>query len=72
MNIQLCKCEDSPFDDGEFDVLTARMAYHHFDDKESFAKKRREYIKAGRIPVYSRPRDSLSYCARLSTEFLNF
>lgn len=43
MDIRLSACESTPFDDDTFDVLTACMAYHHFADKDGFARE------AGRI-----------------------
>jgi len=47
MNIQIAPCEDTPFDDDTFDLVTACMAYHHFSDKEGFAKEASRLLKTG-------------------------
>ena len=44
-DIRLCSCEDTPYADGQFDVLTACMAYHHFPDKEAFEKEAQRILK---------------------------
>ena len=36
MDIRLCSCDDTPFNNQQFDVIIACMAYHHFPDKDSF------------------------------------
>lgn len=45
MNIQIAKCEQMPFGNQTFDVLTSCMAYHHFADKKGFAKEAARIIK---------------------------
>lgn len=47
MNIQISKCEETPFENDKFDVLTSCMAYHHFADKKGFAKEAARIIKTG-------------------------
>ncbi len=39
MDICLCSCDCTPFEDASFDVIIACMAYHHFPDKSNFAKE---------------------------------
>jgi ubiquinone/menaquinone biosynthesis C-methylase UbiE len=47
MNIQISRCEDTPFGSQYFDVITACMAYHHFADREGFAKEAARLLKPG-------------------------
>ena len=47
MNIQLSRCEKTPFDDHTFDVITICMAYHHFSDRTGFIKEAARIIKPG-------------------------
>lgn len=47
MDIRLCSCESTPYDDEYFDVIVVCMAYHHFPDKEGFAKEAARIIKKG-------------------------
>lgn len=42
-----CPCDKTPFEDGQFDVIIACMAYHHFPDKDSFAKETARLLKKG-------------------------
>ena len=44
-DIRLCSCEETPYTDNQFDVLTACMAYHHFPDKEAFEKEALRILK---------------------------
>jgi len=39
MNICVSDCTDTPFDDKKFDATTACMSFHHFGDKNGFAKE---------------------------------
>lgn len=45
MDIRECSCEDTPYEDNSFDVMTACMAYHHFPDKDGFAKEASRIIR---------------------------
>ena len=45
MDFQLSRCEDMPFESQSFDILIACMAYHHFSDKEGFAKEAARVLK---------------------------
>ncbi|MDO5559225.1 MAG: class I SAM-dependent methyltransferase [Oscillospiraceae bacterium] len=47
MSIQLCSCDNTPFEDNTFDVITACMAYHHFPDKQGFVKEAARILKSG-------------------------
>lgn len=47
MNIQYSRCEQTPFDDSTFDILTTCMAYHHFSDKKGFAREAARILKSG-------------------------
>lgn len=42
-----CPCDKTPFEDGQFDVIIACMAYHHFPDKDSFSKETARLLKKG-------------------------
>lgn len=39
MKFLTCGCDAIPYDDEYFDEITVNMAYHHFDNKEGFAKE---------------------------------
>jgi ubiquinone/menaquinone biosynthesis C-methylase UbiE len=47
MNIQLAKCEATPFGNDFFDVITTCMAFHHFSDQTGFAKEAARILKPG-------------------------
>ncbi|MBQ9869251.1 MAG: class I SAM-dependent methyltransferase [Ruminococcus sp.] len=47
MEILNCSCDDTPFEDGRFDVIVACMAYHHFPDKDGFSKECARLLKQG-------------------------
>lgn len=47
MQIINCSCDDTPFEDGKFDMIVACMAYHHFPDKDSFSKECARLLKNG-------------------------
>jgi len=47
MNIQLSRCEQTPFADKTFDIITTCLAYHHFSDKAGFIKEAARIIKPG-------------------------
>lgn len=56
MDIRCCSCDQTPFEDASFDVLIACMAYHHFPNKEGFAKEAARLIKPGGKLYISDPR----------------
>lgn len=47
MEIQMCSCDATPYDDNSFDAIIACMAYHHFPDKSAFAKEASRLLKQG-------------------------
>ena len=47
MDIRLSRCEETPFEDDTFDVVTTCMAYHHFSDKAGFAIETARILKPG-------------------------
>lgn len=47
MNIRISASENTPYESGMFDVLTACMAYHHFSDKTGFAKEASRILRTG-------------------------
>jgi len=47
MRILVCDCTKTPFENGQFDVITVCMAYHHFADQEGFAKEAARIIQPG-------------------------
>jgi len=56
MKIQVSRCEETPFDDNTFDVITACMAFHHFSDKAGFVKEAARIIKPGGCVYIADPR----------------
>lgn len=47
MTIETSACDETPFDDNIFDILTACMAYHHFSDKKGFIREAARILKKG-------------------------
>lgn len=47
MTFKTAGCEDIPFGDASFDILTVCAAYHHFPDVAAFAKEAQRVLKAG-------------------------
>lgn len=47
MDIRLCPCHHTPFEDASFDAIIACMAYHHFPEKDKFAKEAARLLKTG-------------------------
>ena len=45
MEIQVSRCEETPFRENTFDAVTTCMAYHHFSDRAGFAKEAARIIK---------------------------
>jgi len=56
MDFSLSRCNETPFADKSFDVIVACMAYHHFDNKEGFAKEATRLLKDGGILYIADPR----------------
>jgi len=47
MNIQISRCEETPFEDNTFDAVITCLAYHHFSDREGFMKESARILKPG-------------------------
>jgi len=47
MNMQISRCEETPFEDHCFDAVTTCLAYHHFSDRAGFAKEAARILKPG-------------------------
>lgn len=56
MDIRLCSCDNTPFEDGQFDVIIACMAYHHFPDKDGFSKEVARLLKQGGLLYIADPK----------------
>lgn len=73
------RCEQIPFEDSYFDVLTTCMAYHHFSDKDGFAKEASRVLIPGGILYIADPKfpflvrkmiNGLARLFRVAGEFL--
>jgi ubiquinone/menaquinone biosynthesis C-methylase UbiE len=80
MRFSLAPCGRLPFGDGAFDAVVACMAYHHFDDKEGFAREAARVLKPDGILYIADPRfpwglrkamNGLLKAARVTGEFLS-
>lgn len=47
MQIINCSCDNTPFEADSFDAIVACMAFHHFPNKEDFAKECARLLKKG-------------------------
>lgn len=47
MDIRLCSCAETSFNDKSFDIIVACMAYHHFSDKDKFVAEAARLLKSG-------------------------
>jgi len=56
MTFYVARCDATPFDDGRFDVIVSCMAFHHFGDKEGFAKEAARLLKPGGMLYIADPR----------------
>ena len=45
MSFHISSCDDIPLNDSSVDVLVACMAYHHFNNREGFAKEAYRLLK---------------------------
>lgn len=49
-------CDNMPFEDQSLDVVIACMAYHHFRNKEGFAREAARVLKTGGVLYIADPR----------------
>jgi ubiquinone/menaquinone biosynthesis C-methylase UbiE len=56
MDIRQSTCENIPFGDSTFHIITACMAYHHFSDQEGFAREAARILKTGGYLYIADPR----------------
>ena len=61
MSILVSDCTETPFEDNQFDIITACMAYHHFADKKGFAREASRIIKPGGCLYIADPRFPLVF-----------
>ena len=69
MDIRLCSCDDTPFDNEQFDVIIACMAYHHFPNKDGFSKEVARLLKKGGMLYIADPKLPLPVRKVLNTAF---
>jgi ubiquinone/menaquinone biosynthesis C-methylase UbiE len=56
MQLAIASCDHLPFEDQAFDAVIACMAYHHFGNKEGFAKEAARLLKPSGILYIADPR----------------
>ena len=56
MTFGVTRCDNTLFDSESFDVMTACMAYHHFDNKDGFVKEAARLLKPGGMLYICDPR----------------
>jgi len=56
MQFVVGECDKLPYADQSFDALVVCMAYHHFDNKEGFAKEAARVLKPGGFLYIADPR----------------
>ena len=56
MDFQVAGCDNIPHDDSSFDVMVSCMAYHHFENKEGFAREASRLLKPGGVLYIADPR----------------
>ena len=56
MSFTLASCDNLPFDNGTFDCLISCMAFHHFINKDGFAKEAARIMKPGGVLYIADPR----------------
>ena len=56
MDFQEASCDSVPHDDSSFDAMVSCMAYHHFENKDGFAKEASRLLKPGGVVYIADPR----------------
>ena len=56
MLFHVSRCEETPFEDDTFDAIITCLAYHHFSDREGFAKESARILKPGGVLYIADPR----------------
>lgn len=80
MQFSLAPCGRLPFEDRTFDAVVACMAYHHFGDKEGFAREAARVLKLGGVLYIADPNfplavrkaiNGIAKALRVTGEFLS-
>ncbi|MCL1906236.1 MAG: class I SAM-dependent methyltransferase [Clostridiales bacterium] len=56
MDFQVSGCDNIPLDTSSFDIMVSCMAYHHFENKEGFAKEASRLLKPDGVLYIADPR----------------
>ena len=56
MNFQVSSCENIPLDNSFLDAMVSCMAYHHFENKEGFAREASRLLKPDGVLYIADPR----------------
>ena len=79
MSFSVAECDKLPFGSQTFDAVVACMAYHHFGNKEGFAREAARVLKPGCILYIADPRfpwlfrkmiNGVLFLVRVTGEFL--
>ena len=55
IDFSIQRCDNTNFSSSTFDIIIASLAYHHFDNREGFAKEAGRIIKTGGILYIADP-----------------
>ena len=55
IDFSIQRCDNTNFSNNTFDIIIASLAYHHFDNREGFAKEAGRIIKQGGILYIADP-----------------
>jgi len=55
INFSVQRCDNTNFSSNTFDIIIASLAYHHFDNREGFAKEAARIIKKGGVLYIADP-----------------
>jgi ubiquinone/menaquinone biosynthesis C-methylase UbiE len=56
MNFYRASCDSTPFENQSIDIIVSCMAFHHFNNKEGFAKEAARLLKPGGMLYIADPR----------------